>query len=177
MKKLNDDYSNIELIREAVSMSKGIPLLYAQIYLKNIQILANEIIHQMFDENISLLDFVITDKEFRMPYMVNGIEIEDASCSSQGERTTIVLALSFALLQQMMGKYNILLLDEVDSALYKDNRRKFIKIIKEQMERIDCEQAFLITHNALFENYPVDIIQTSEMDDDYNKGHVIWKWG
>ena len=174
LKKLNEEYSNIELIREAVSMSKGIPLLYAQIYLKNIQILANEIIHEMFDESISLMDFVITDKEFRMPYMVNGIEIEDVSCSSQGERTTIVLALSFALLQQMMGRYNILLLDEVDSALYKDNRRKFIKIIKDQMERIDCEQAFLITHNALFENYPVDIIQTSDMDEDYNKGNVIW---
>ena len=175
LSKLNKEYSDIELIREAVSMSKGIPLLYAQIYLKSIQILANEIIHEMFDQNISLLDFVITDKEFRMPYMVNGIEIEDVNCSSQGERTTIVLALSFALLQQMMGRYNILLLDEVDSALYKDNRRKFIKIVKDQMEHIGCEQAFLITHNALFENYPVDIIQTSDMDDEYNKGNVIWK--
>ena len=99
----------------------------------------------------------------------------DASYSSQGERATIVLALSFALLSQMMGRYNILLLDEIDSALYKDNRRRFIKIVEEQMKLIGCEQAFLITHNNLFENYPVDIILTSELEDMvYNKGNIIW---
>ena len=129
----------------------------------------------MFGDSISLLDFTITDKEFSMPYMVNGMEIMDVSYSSQGERTTIVMALSFALLQQFMGKYNILLLDEVDSALYKDNRQKFIKILEDQMKRIGCEQAFLITHNALFENYPVNIIETSAMDGEFKNSCVIWK--
>ena len=168
-------FEYVEIIREALSSTKGIPLVFIQLYLKNIQILANKIIHEMFSDDISLLDFVITDKEFSIPYIVNGIEIKDVSYSSQGERTTIVMALSFALLQQFIGKYNILLLDEVDSALYKDNRRKFIKIIEDQMGSIGCEQAFMITHNALFENYPVDIILTSEVDqNDYNRGNIIW---
>lgn len=175
LERLQRQYEYTELIRESLSASKGIPLIFIQLYLKNIQILANTIIRDMFDDSIQLLDFIITEKEFSIPYMVNGIEIADVSYSSQGERTTIVLAISFALLQQSMGRYNILLLDEVDSALYKDNRRKFIKIVEEQMDRIGCEQAFMITHNSLFENYPVDIIQTSEIDDGYTKGHVIFK--
>lgn len=168
-------YEMVELVRESLSSTKGIPLIFIQLYLKNIQILANNIIHEMFGDSISLLDFTITDKEFSMPYMVNGMEIMDVSYSSQGERTTIVMALSFALLQQFMGKYNILLLDEVDSALYKDNRQKFIKILEDQMKRIGCEQAFLITHNALFENYPVNIIETSAMNGEFKNSCVIWK--
>ena len=173
---IKDKYSYVELVREALSSTKGIPLVFIQLYLKNIQILANNIIRSMFsDDEIQLKDFVITDKEFSIPYTVNGIEVLDASYSSQGERATIVLALSFALLSQMMGRYNILLLDEIDSALYKDNRRRFIKIVEEQMKTIGCEQAFLITHNNLFENYPVDIILTSDLEDMvYNKGNIIW---
>ena len=172
---IKERFEYVEIIREALSSTKGIPLIFIQLYLKNIQILANHIIHEMFDESISLQDFIITDKEFSIPYIVNGIEIKDVSYSSQGERTTIVLALSFAMLQQFIGRYNILLLDEVDSALYKDNRRKFIKIIEDQMNLVGCEQAFLITHNALFENYPVDIIMTSDIDQgEYNSGNIIW---
>lgn len=172
---IKDRFEYVEVIREALSSTKGIPLIFIQLYLKNIQILANHIIHEMFDESISLQDFVITDKEFSIPYRVNGIEIKDVAYSSQGERTTIVMALSFAMLQQFIGRYNILLLDEVDSALYKDNRRKFIKIVEDQMSLVGCEQAFLITHNALFENYPVDIIMTSAIDQsEYNRGNIIW---
>lgn len=173
---IQERFSYVELVRDALSSTKGIPLVFIQLYLKNIQILANSIIHSMFsDDEIQLKDFIITDKEFSIPYIVNGIEVADVSYSSQGERATIVLALSFALLHQMMGRYNILLLDEIDSALYKDNRRRFIKIVEEQMKLVGCEQAFMITHNNLFENYPVDIILTSDLEDmTYNKGRIIW---
>ena len=176
---MKSSFRNVELLREVLSSTKGIPLVFIQLYLKNIQLTANVIIRGMLnDTDIELQDFIITDKEFSIPYRINGVEVADVSYSSQGERATIVLALSFALLHQIMGRYNILLLDELDGALYKDNRRRFIQTVEAQMSSIGCKQAFVITHNDLFENYPVDIILTSDLDgDEYSKGNVIWSPG
>lgn len=173
---LAERYEYTEIIRDSLSSTKGIPLIFIQLHLKNIQILANQIIHEMFDKNISLNDFIITEKEFAMPYTVNGITISDVSVASQGERTTIVMALSFAILQQFMTKYNIILLDEMDGPLYKENKEKFIRIVEREMEKIGAEQIVMITHNNLFEDYPVDLICTSRMDDnDYSESNIIWE--
>ena len=60
-----------------------------------------------------------------------------------------------------LSKYNIMLLDEIDGPLDSRNREKFIRILENQIERIDSEQNFLITHNAMFSSYPVDIIDLS----------------
>lgn len=175
-KQLEDRYEYTEIIKDSLSSSKGIPLIFIQLHLKNIQILANQIIHEMFDQNISLNDFIITEKEFAMPYTVNGITINDVSLSSQGERTTIAMALSFAILQQFTTKYNVMLLDEMDGPLYKENKEKFIRIVERQMEKIGSEQIVMITHNNLFEDYPVDLICTSPMNDnDYSASNIIWE--
>ena len=75
------------------------------------------------------------------------------------------MALSFALSTQTLKKYNIMLLDEIDGPLDIKNREKFIEILENQIERIDSEQNFLITHNAMFSSYPVDIIDLSGKND------------
>ena len=173
--EIESNFEFIEIVKEAISSTKGIPLIFIQLYLRNIQITANKIIHEMFDESISLENFIITEKEFCIPYTINGITIKDVSYSSQGERTTFIIALSFAILQQFMTRYNVLLLDEMDGPLYRGKKEKFIQIIEAEMDRMGADQIFMITHNNLFENYPVDLICTSKMDvNEYNKSHVIW---
>ena len=54
-----------------------------------------------------------------------------------------------------------MLLDEVDSTLDTNNRMKFISIIQKLMDMINGEQIFIITHNNMFDMYPVDIISTT----------------
>jgi DNA repair exonuclease SbcCD ATPase subunit len=54
-----------------------------------------------------------------------------------------------------------MLLDEIDGPLDTVNREKFIRILENQIDRIDSEQNFLITHNDMFSSYPVDIIDLS----------------
>ena len=68
-----------------------------------------------------------------------------------------------------------MLLDEVDGTLDSKNREKFIKILENQIERIDSEQNFLITHNNMFTSYPVDIIDLSfgERNSDYELANYI----
>ena len=58
-----------------------------------------------------------------------------------------------------------MLLDEIDGPLDVVNREKFIRILENQIDRIDSEQNFLITHNAMFSSYPVDIIDLSFKND------------
>ena len=70
--------------------------------------------------------------------------------------------------------YNIPLLDEIDGPIHNVNRRDLLLIISRYLKKINAEQAFFITHNDIFEGYPVDIIATSSDEHLINKhGEVI----
>ena len=69
-------------------------------------------------------------------------------------------------------KYNIPLLDEVDAPIHAVEREKFLLILSEHFKKIHAEQAFIITHNDIFEGYPVNIITTGEHLDNKYK-HVM----
>jgi chromosome segregation ATPase len=96
-----------------------------------------------------------------MPFYNNHVLLPDVKYASQGEHSFLSIALSFALSSQVLEKYNIMLLDEVDGPLDLTNREKFIEVIENQIYRVKSEQSFLITHNAMFSSYPVDIIDLS----------------
>ena len=85
------------------------------------------------------------------------------------------MGLSFAMLQQYMAVYNVMLFDELDGPLDVRNKKKFIEVVEKQMKAIDAEQVILITHNNIFQNYPVDLILTSEnIDSNFNNSNIIW---
>jgi ABC-type lipoprotein export system ATPase subunit len=70
--------------------------------------------------------------------------------------------------------YNILLLDEIDGALYSEDRQKFLMILAQQMKAINAEQVFLITHNNSFDGYPVNIIMTTPETIDNKETPVLY---
>jgi DNA repair exonuclease SbcCD ATPase subunit len=158
----------INLLKEAASSKKGIPLVYVQIFLDDCVDIINELISMVFDDAIEIKEFKITEKEFFIPYYKNGIEISDVKTASQGERAIISLALSFALMRKGVAKYNILLLDEIDGALYSKDREKFLMILAQQIHAINAEQVFLITHNNCFDGYPINVIMTTPEHVDNN---------
>jgi len=159
---LNTKFDDINLIKESLSSTKGIPLLYMQLYLKNTKMFVNELLQTVYSDNFQIDDFEITESEFNIPYIKNNTRISDVTYASQGEKSFLSLALSFALINQSIKNYNILLLDEIDSTLDTKNRAMFLNILEKQMSSISAEQVFLITHNNMFENYPVDVILTSD---------------
>ena len=86
------------------------------------------------------------------------------------------MSFSFALIKQSIGEYNIPLFDEVDGALDYSKREKFLSILEYLMDMINVEQVFLITHNNVFDSYPVDVIMTSEKEiDNYKNTNIIFK--
>lgn len=149
-------------IIDAVSTKEGIPLIMVKVFLDDCREILNELIADVFPDNLEILEFNINESEFKIPYSVNGWEIDDIDTASQGQRAIISIALSFALVRQSMFDYNIMLLDEVDGPLYKKDREKFIAILFKQLQAIGASQVFLITHNNTFENSPVNIIMTTE---------------
>ena len=156
------------LIKDAASSRKGIPLVYIKIFLDDCVGIINDLISMVFDDTIEIKEFNVTEKDFFIPYYKNGMEIPDVKYASQGERAIISLALSFALMRKGVSRYNILLLDEIDGALYSKDREKFLMILAQQIQAINAEQVFLITHNNCFDGYPINIIMTTAEHVDNN---------
>lgn len=161
LEKYQEVYDDLDAIRYATSTKEGIPLFYIQMYLKDTREVTNELLDQVYDGRLYIDDFKINSDEFRIPFVRDGIEIKDASFASQGELSFLSIALSFALSAQSLTRYNIMLLDEIDGALDTKNREHFISILEYLLEMIHAEQVFVITHNNMFDMYPVDIINTN----------------
>lgn len=176
--KLTEKFNEVELIRNAVSGSKGIPLLYLNAHFSRARTIANRIISEVCGNYLQLERIIIDDKEFRIPYSKNGVVISDVLSASQGETSIISMALSFALIEEFVGSegYNILLLDEIDGPLDIDIKSHLLRMLEKRMQVMNCEQLFMITHSPLFENYPVDVFVTIEQDnqlDSYKNINLI----
>lgn len=160
-KEMYDDYTQLEY---ALSNRTGIPLCYIDVYLRDTREIANELLDIVYDGEIYLEKFELKEDDFRFPYVKNGILIDDVSSSSQGEQSFFNMAISSALRVQRLSDYNIALFDEVDGAFDDSNRQKFIPVLERQLELGNIKQAFLITHNQMFQKYPVDRIDLDNIE-------------
>ena len=162
-KDLMDQRTTMKAILEAVSSKEGIPLILVKVFLDNCKEIINELIADVFEDDLAILDLNISETDFKIPYMINGQVVDDIEYASQGQQSIISIALSFALIQQSIFDYNIMLLDEVDGPLHFSDREKFIGILFKQMAAIHSDQVFMISHSdGIFEGNPVNIISTSE---------------
>lgn len=151
-------YDEACLIRDAWSTKEGIPLKYIQMHLDGIRDEANDLLDIVYKGSSYIVDFDISEKEFKIPFVTKGNLVEDASFASQGEESFLSIALSFALTSKSLRSYNIMLLDEIDATLDSKNRLGFISMLDKQDEKINAEQTFLISHNNMFDMYDVDVL-------------------
>lgn len=148
------DFLIISLMRRMVGPGKGIWKEAIDIYMQDINAIANELLLHMFNGNLSLNDFVIDDKHFVIPYTFNGNESPDISYASSSQQTTISNAISLAIISKLLDRYGILTFDEVDKDLSPINKEIFVKILATQMRYIGIQQCFVITHNPdYYESY------------------------
>jgi DNA repair exonuclease SbcCD ATPase subunit len=164
LQKYADKLSLVENIKYATSNRNGLPLFYMEVYFQDTVDIANRLLDIVYDGSIYLCKFEINEDAFRIPYVKNGVEISDASLASQGEKSFFNMAISSALRAQCMEKYNIALYDEVDSVFDDDNRQKTIPVLEEQLAISNINQAFLITHNQMFNQYPTDVINLDNLE-------------
>ena len=173
-KDLMDQRTTMKAILEAVSSKEGIPLILVKVFLDNCKEIINELISDVFEDELEILDFNITETDFKIPYMVNGQYIDDIEYASQGQTSIISIALSFALVQQSIFDYNIMLLDEVDGPLHFNDREKFIGILFKQMAAIHSDQVFMISHSeGIFEGNPINIFMTADEKIESGKRQIV----
>ena len=162
---MNKIYDDMIFVKNALSSKQGMPLYFISNYLKNTEEITNELLDIAYDGKIYIDAFDITPTEFSIPFFNKGKRLNDVKYASQGELSFLSLAIAFALSRQVLTNYNIMLLDEIDGPLDLYNREKFIKVLENQIDRINAEQSFLITHNSMFSSYNVDIIDLSFKND------------
>jgi DNA repair exonuclease SbcCD ATPase subunit len=157
---LESKYEIMALVKEALDPTKGIPLKFIGGYLEKTRDIANELLDIAYKGRFKI-KFELDDKNFFIQvFMDNGDMKEDVTDASQGEVALTTISISLAMIQQSMTRYNIINLDEIDSELDKENRMNFIDMLEKQMEILNIEQIFIISHNNQFDAYPVDIILT-----------------
>lgn len=78
--------------------------------------------------------------------------------ASQGEIAITTISISLALIEQSIGAYNILCLDEIDGPLDSVNRGNFIDILNNQIQKLGIEQVFIISHNNAFDTAEMDLV-------------------
>ena len=164
---IREDYDDILAIQEAVSPTKGIPVEFIEYYMKNQMIdKMNDLLDSVYHGGLVLLKdkMVIDDKEFKIPYKRRNTIVEDISNASDGERAILTITFSLVLIQLSLDKYNIMLLDEIDTSLDYNTRGKFLDLIERYMTIIGAKQLFLISHNNMFDTYPINVIMTSEQN-------------
>jgi len=176
-KHLTSIYHKLDLIMTSASTREGIPLVYMNSYLGKIQTLANSLLDIIYNGKLILGKFKITADEFEIPFLRNRIKGPDIRYASQSELPLITMALSFALAHSVSQKYNILLLDEIDAGLDQPNRAAFLKMLNRQMNELQTEQVFIISHN-LFDMFPdtvIDVIKLSDVESSSPMHNIIYE--
>ena len=164
---LNERFEEISITKEALSSTKGAPLLFIRLYLQSTTMFVNEILSTVYD-NFEIAGFEITDTEFNIPYIKNGVKINDVLYASQGERSFLALALSFALINKSINDYNIMLLDEIDATLDSRNRAMFLNILINMIETINSEQVLIcLFHRVIYDSPSLLIAGTNSLSYNY----------
>jgi len=174
--KYNKEYMLIEKVRYYASPNTGIQSIFIGLYMNKALSLANELLSMLFNGEFILEPFIVNETEFRIPCRGEGLSHDDISSMSTAQKTAISMIISFALLHQSSTKYNIICLDEADGGYDSLNRSQFINLLDRLMSILNCEQAFMISHNNEIDTSACDMICLKNTSSELINGHIIWKF-
>ena len=178
--KYKQSYDIIETLKKYCSPTGGgIQTLFMQIYMSKTKDLTNQVLGMLFGGNYQLTDFVINDSEFRIPFVGEGLPVDDISSGSSSQICMMSMIINLVLLHQGSSKFNIAQLDEIDGALDSHNRSQFVNILFHSMNILEIEQLFLISHSMEVDNTFADVIKFKDYTDyesSIQSGNVIWDY-
>lgn len=152
-------------IQEAVSPTEGIPMEFLRDSVgKELIRSVNQILSEVYHEKLILDEktTVINENDFIIPYLWNGHRVDDIAQASDGQRAVLTMAFSIVLLEMTAPEYRTLLLDEADTTLDIHSRAVALELLENFTNKVGSGQVFNITHNAMFDGYPANILLTSD---------------
>lgn len=157
LNNLNKQYGPVSTVVDALSPKSGIPLVLMEMYLEETQAITNDLLDIAFGGDFKI-KFILGDKDFSIQVESKGNTKSDIKMASQGEIAITTISISLALIEQSIGGYNILCLDEIDGNLDSSNRSNFMDILESQINKLGIEQVFVISHNDAFDAAPVGMV-------------------
>jgi len=133
-------------IAEATSSTKGMPVIAIRNTVDHAIMMTNKLLNIMYDSEIELLQPIIDENNFSLPFRCGSNKSADIRYGSQSESTLLSLALSLSL-ASALTTYSIPLCDELDAYLDASIRDDFILMLESMMSMLGMEQMFLISHN------------------------------
>ena len=180
--KLTEEYNPTKDVTAALSPTTGIPLILIKMYLAETEKITNDLLDVAFNGDFKI-KFVTTDKDFSIRVIAKDNTKADIKLASQGELALTTISISLALIEQSIGDYNILCLDEIDGPLDSSNRESFTSILDSQINKLGIEQLFIISHNNAFDIASVDLILLKDSDVDVTNSsymsnkNIIYSYG
>ena len=173
----NQKYQTIETLKKYCSSTTGIQTLFFQMYMSKTLDLANQLLGMLFNGEYRLLDFVINANEFRIPFIGNGLAVDDISSGSSSQIAMMSLVINMALLYQASSHYNIVSMDELDAGLDHYAREAFVSVLYRMISILNIEQLFIISHSIELNSSNTDIIKLKSYDDyESEDGNIIWNY-
>lgn len=174
-----EKFNIINTLKKYSSPTNGIQTVYMDMYMGKTLSIANELLSMLFNGEYKLLPYIINENEFRIPFIGNGLMVDDISKGSNSQMCMIGTIMNLVLLYQASSKYNIVFLDEVDAGLDSHNRYEFINTLYKLINVLNINQLLMISHNIESDLSNVDVIKLQGYDNDildYSSGNIIFDY-
>ena len=173
-----DKYNIVNTLKKYSSPTTGIQTVFMNMYLSKTLTTANEILGLMFEGHYKLLPYVINENEFRLPFVGNGLPVDDVSRGSNSQKCIIGTIINLVLLFQASRKYRIAELDEVDESLDYQNRTEYINVLYQLINLLGIDQLIMISHNVMESDFSnLDIIRLQNYDSNEQQfGNIIFDY-
>lgn len=159
-----------EVLANIWSPKIGYPSWEMEEFLDTLTEQTNSDLEKMWDGNLKIEQFEIGATDFKIKINRNGKILDDVTDCSDGEQSTMALAISFAIIEINLRyrKYNVLRFDEVDGPFDDARRRSFMETLVTRVPSLDCGNLFIITHNNEFSDADADLIILDGANEDIN---------
>lgn len=138
----------------------GYPAWEMEEFLDTLTVQTNKDLSEMWGSSLSIEQFKIGANEFSIPINRDGTILDDVIECSDGEKATLALAISFAIIEINLRdkSYNIIRLDESDATLDAERKRTFIYTILSRLPALDCQDLWIISHSPIIDDIEADIV-------------------
>lgn len=176
-----EKYDFVDKLRKYSSPTSGsIQSLFMSIYMDKTLSMVNQLLGMMFNGQYRILQYVINEDEFRIPFVGNGLTVDDISSGSTSQVCIMGMIINLVLAHISAGKYNIISLDEIDGGLDHVNRYMFVEVLQKICDILGIEQLFIISHSVESALTNVDVILLSNSDeykDQFSNTNIIYQFG
>ena len=175
---IREEYDYLEKLKNYASPTKGsIQSIYMSMYMDKTLDMANQLLSMIFGGEYRLLDYIITEDEFKIPFVGNGLPVDDISSGSTSQKCIIGMIIDLVLNYIGNSDFGIVTLDEIDTGLDNYNRLVFVNILKRVIELLNIDQMFIISHSIESSLNDIDAILLSNDPmylDTFKSANIIW---